>query len=436
MKVGFTRSVVFVLALLPAIAGAQQDAARPISLDEAVKLAQLNAPLTVQARNALRSTDASVKSAISQYIPSLSLTGSAARAGGTTFFQGTLVPFKGDPWSYAKGFSANLQLFDGGQRWYNYKAAEANVDAASATEVNSRFTIALNVKQQYYQILAARESEAAANRGFEQADQNLKFAATKVIAGTATRSDSLRAAITVANARLAILTAQNNLRTANAALTRLTASPVPLTAVPSDTSEMGRIDLDSASLSKLAEQGPTVRQASAALAAANASRKAAKTPYLPTVTSSYSFNENNSNDRFTFGGGPSSTSNNLRFALNYPIFNNYAREQTLTLANIATENAEANYRDLRLGQQQQLVQLLGTFRLAQERVTVQLVTIQSAEEDLRVQQQRYALGAATQLDILTSQSTLDNARAALIQARFDARTAKAQIEALVGRDLK
>ena len=148
MKVGFTRSVVFVLALLPAIAGAQQNAARPISLDEAVKLAQLNAPLTVQARNALRSTDASVKSAISQYIPSLSLTGSAARAGGTTFFQGTLVPFKGDPWSYAKGFSANLQLFDGGQRWYNYKAAEANVDAASATEVNSRFTIALNVKQQ------------------------------------------------------------------------------------------------------------------------------------------------------------------------------------------------------------------------------------------------------------------------------------------------
>jgi outer membrane protein len=130
MKVSFTRSVVFALFLIPAIAGAQQDAARPISLDEAVKLAQQNAPLTIQARNALRSTDASVKSAISQYIPSLSVTGSAAKAGGTTFFQGALVPFKGDPWSYAKGYTANLQLFDGGQRWYNYKAAEANVDAA------------------------------------------------------------------------------------------------------------------------------------------------------------------------------------------------------------------------------------------------------------------------------------------------------------------
>ena len=429
MKVSFTRSFVLALAFLPAIAGAQQDAARTITLDEAVRLAQQNAPSTIQARNALRSGDAAVKSAISQYIPNINLTGSAAKAGGTTFFQGALVPFKGDPWSYAKGYSANLQRF-------NYRAAEAGVDAASANEVNARYSIALNVKQQYYQILAARESEAAANRQYEQADQNLKFAVAKVVAGTATRSDSLRAAITVANARLAILTAQNNLRAANASLTRLIASSVQVTAVPSDTSELGRIDLDSASLAKLADQGPTVRQASAALVAANASRTAAKTPYLPTLTSSYSFNDNNSNDRFTWGGGPSSTSTNLRFTFAYPIFNNYAREQALTIANVAADNAEANYRDLKLGQQQQLVQLLGTFHLAEERVKVQLVTIQSAEEDLRVQQQRYALGAATQLDILTSQSTLDNARAALIQARFDARTAKAQIEALVGRDLK
>jgi outer membrane protein len=59
----------------------------------------------------------------------------------------------------------------------------------------------------------------------------------------------------------------------------------------------------------------------------------------------------------------------------------------------------------------------------------------AGEEDLRVQQERYNLGAGTLLDLITSQSTLITARQALIQARLDARTAKAQIEALVGRDL-
>ena len=52
-----------------------------------------------------------------------------------------------------------------------------------------------------------------------------------------------------------------------------------------------------------------------------------------------------------------------------------------------------------------------------------------------MQNQRYALGASTLLDVLTSQSTLNQSRFSLIQARYDARSARAQIEALVGRDL-
>jgi outer membrane protein len=377
-----------------------------------------------------------VRSAISQYIPSLSLTGSAGQSGGTTFFQGSLVPFKGDAWNYSKGYSANLQLFDGGQRWYNYKAATANVDAFGANEVAARYNVALNVKQQYYAVLAARESESAANRQLEQVAENLKVAQLKVIAGTATRSDSLRAAIQVANARLAILTAQNNVRVANAALTRLIGSTTQVTAVAADTADVGAVTIDSASLAKLADDGPTVRAAAAQFAAARSSHTAARTPYLPTLSASYRTNLNNSSDRFTWGGGPTSASNNLSFNFAYPLFNNYAREQALTLAQVNEINAEASYKDVRLGQQQQLTQLIGTVRTAQERVAIQLVTIASAEEDLRVQKQRYDLGASTLLDVLTSESTLDAARAALIQARFDARTAKAQVEALVGRDLK
>jgi outer membrane protein TolC len=52
-----------------------------------------------------------------------------------------------------------------------------------------------------------------------------------------------------------------------------------------------------------------------------------------------------------------------------------------------------------------------------------------------VQQQRYQLGAGTILDALTSQTTLNQARLSLIQARFNYRVAKAQLEALVGREL-
>ena len=92
-------------------------------------------------------------------------------------------------------------------------------------------------------------------------------------------------------------------------------------------------------------------------------------------------------------------------------------------------------RDARLAAQQSLVQQLGALRTAEERIRIQQASVLAAQEDLRVQQQRYALGASTLLDLLTSQSQLNQARAALIQARQDYRIARAQIEAIVGRDL-
>jgi len=65
----------------------------------------------------------------------------------------------------------------------------------------------------------------------------------------------------------------------------------------------------------------------------------------------------------------------------------------------------------------------------------QLATVAAAEEDLRVQEQRYSVGGSTILDVLASQSQLTQARQNLIRARYDQRVAKAELEALVGRDL-
>ena len=81
------------------------------------------------------------------------------------------------------------------------------------------------------------------------------------------------------------------------------------------------------------------------------------------------------------------------------------------------------------------MQQLAALRTAQQRIVIQQASVDAAREDLRVQQQRYALGASTLLDVLTSQTTLDAARSALIQARQDVRIARAQLEALIGRDL-
>jgi outer membrane protein len=413
-----------------------QDSLHPISLQEAVSLAQRNAPAAVQARGQLRTTASAVRSAYGAFLPSVSASMAQSKQSGQRFdpLRGPVTtPFS--PWQYSAGLGANLELFDGFRRFSDLNARKADEDAAEANEVAQRFTIALQVKTQYANILAARESEAAARAQLEQAQAQLAAAVARVQAGAATMSDSLRSLIQVGNARLALITAENGVRVASASLTRLVGTPFVVTANPADTVDLPITHIDSASLDRMALEGPAVQEASMQLRAATAAARSAKSTYLPTITLSYNYNGNRQDSSYQVNFGPYAYGQSFNVRLNYPLFNNFSREDQQVRARVAQDNAEAQFRDARLAAQQSLVQQLGALRTAEERIRIQQASVLAAQEDLRVQQQRYSLGASTLLDLLTSQSQLNQARAALIQARQDYRIARAQIEAIIGRDL-
>ena len=182
--------------------------AKPISLDEAVRLAQIYQPATVTARNALRTGESTVRSTLLGYLPQPSLGMSASQRGGTQIVQGVPLPLTGNPWSYSRSLSfGTVTLFDGLQRWNNYRSAQANLNVSEASLVTSSYGVALNVKTSYYSVLTAREQQAAAERQLEQAQQQLRVSTAKMQAGSATRTDSLSGAIAVAGMATAIVLA-------------------------------------------------------------------------------------------------------------------------------------------------------------------------------------------------------------------------------------
>ena len=430
------------LMFWPVISAAQANqtvmdtAATPITLAEAIRLAQQNAPATVQARGTIQTSSLSVKQVYSQFLPSINLSASTAHQRGDRFdTQGNLVPFTGNPTNYSTGLNASLQLFDGGRRFFDLKKSKADVNAAEANEVTERFQVALQVKQQYYNILAARESESAAQAQLEQANQQLRDASLRLRAGAATTSDSLRSVIQLGNAQLALLTAQNNLSVANATLTRLVASPRPLTATPSDTIDQRIVIPTLAELEPLVKNAPAVEQAQAELKSAEAASRSAKTSYLPTLNMNFSRGGSGLDPKFGLGDKRYAYNQSLNFSLSFPLFNNLNREVSVLRASVAEDNAEVSLRDARFAAHQTLVQALGQMRTAQAQVDIETSSVAAAVEDLRVQRARYQVGAATLLEVLTSQTQLDQARNALIRARYDYRVAKAQLEALIGRDL-
>jgi outer membrane protein len=212
-------------------------------------------------------------------------------------------------------------------------------------------------------------------------------------------------------------------------------TPFTVTASPEDTVSETLAELDSVALAGLVEDGPGVRQAQSTQVAARASARSAKGPYLPTISLGYGITGSRSDPSFMALGGQYAYSNSLRLSLSYPIFNQFSREENVVRTAVALQNADASLRDAKLLAQQNFVQYWGALRTAEQQIAIQSASVTAAEEDLRVQKQRYELGASTLLDVLTSEANLIQARSTLIQARYNYRVAKAQLEALVGRDL-
>ena len=430
---------VLVLATTTAVSPADTSV-RHLSLGAVVELAERNAPAVIHALGQVRSTSASVRAAYGAFLPSLSLNASTnrqlpAQPGRTQVVNGQVVILSSEPWSYNTGLNASVALFSGGARIFELQQAHALANVASVDVVQQRAIASLAAKQQFFNVLASAEAQAAARGQLDLARQQLAMSVVHLKAHTVTRSDSLRSEILVHNAELDLTSAGTARQQAEASLTRLVGAEYPVTAAGGDTLDPATLSVDDATLHDLALDGPSVHQAESQLEAAKAAVRLSWAGYLPAVTASYSRTGNGASSAFDVSGQSLAYSGALRLAVSVPVFDQFQRSTQTTAAKAALDDAQAELRDARLAALESLTSSLGAYRSATERVATQTATLEAAEEDLREHQEQYKVGTSTLLDVLNSQATLLQAQRDLIQARYDRRIAKAQLEALTGRSL-
>ncbi|MDX1492665.1 MAG: TolC family protein [Longimicrobiales bacterium] len=403
-----------------------------VTLTEAVQRALTRSPQLAQQRQGVDNALLSRKTSWAAFLPTVSANTSGSLRSSRTFDEvtGSFEPGSSD--SYSAGLSGSLTVFEGMRRFREYDAARADVRAAEARYADQRFQVTLQTKSVFFGALEQEELLEVARQRALQAEQNMQIVRNRTRLGEATISDSLRARLDVVNAEQAVLQAETALRAARFSLGRQIGVSEPVAPAAPGELEPGPLPLADAEIMQLAEEAsPTVVAATESTNAAAASVSAARAAYFPSLrfSSGYSW----ANQDPSFAGG--NTSWSMSLSMSYPIFNGFQRESSIDRAQFVQRVTRLQEDDARLAARERADAALQNLRTSERAIVIAEEATVVAAEDLRVVRARYEVGAATILDVLISQNALTQADTDLITTRYDYILARAELEAILGREL-
>jgi outer membrane protein TolC len=412
---------------------AQQAPVRTVTLQEAVEMTLRNSPVMVQRRGQVDISESAERTTIGDFLPSLSFSSGASLASTERFDSNTGVVVSGSSDSYNARLSSSLTLFDAGRRFAARSQAKSQTAQAEANLVEQQFAVTLNAKQAFFDVIRLGENIRVVEANLERAQQTLRAAKQRFAVGSATTSDTLRGQLEVNQARQAVLQVESQRRSAMYSLGALVGLDGPVAADSTTPTAATPLTMSDEELVQLAiTASPAVRTAELVVDANDAATRVAHAQWWPTLSASGGLTW--SNQTASFSGGRNSWNTGL--SLSYPLFNGFAREDANERAGVNLRVSQAQFDDARRQARANAQRAIDAVRLAEQQITLSQEAVAVAEEDLRVQQVRYELNASTILDQIASRAALVQSELNLISARYDYLIARAELEALIGREIQ
>ena len=416
------------------------DSTYAVKIDSTLDLATVVAralaasPSVTQSDAGLRVARSGVRTSTGAYLPSLSVSTAALRSNvlsATGTPSGGAIGGSGAD-AYSAGVSSSLSLFTGGRRGAEQARARSELSAATANDRSQAFLVTLLAKRSFYEALRGSELLGASAARVARAERGLRYAQDRARAGTATKSDELRARLELTTARQQQLAARDTLQSAAFALGRVVGSDGPIGARAPASLEPTPLALTDSDVTRLAvSSAPAVETAQAAQQASAATVRASRALYFPDIrlTSGYNW------ARQTTVVGAVRPGWQVALGTTLPLFNGFQREDAITRAEASAQVAQVTALDVQRQVRSDAARLLSGLHLAEQNIALADEAVSAAQEDLRVQTERYRAGISTSLEELTSQLALTQAELGRVAARYNYAVTRATLEALIGRSL-
>jgi len=330
--------------------------------------------------------------------------------------------------------SLRQTLYDGGRWWNRIKQSKKDEKAAELNLESEKLNLVSLVKQRYFQLLKEKRQLEVFQQSLALAEENLRNSESRYEIGVAAQIDVYRSRVNRNEARIAILNQENQIELAKASLNEVMGRDIDMPIdVMEDSEDIPELDLSFEEVLAIAMvENPGVKASDVNYESSRYGLKLAKATLLPSISSNISYGRNNPTFERLYTPMDKNYSWNFSLSVSYSIFDGFTTKSNILNAERNLEIAEENKRSTRLNLSNLVRLYYLNLKNNLELIALYRDNLIEAEENVRLAEERYKVGAGTLLETIDAQENLTRARNNLVRAQYDAKTAKAQLEALMG----
>ncbi|MDY7013229.1 MAG: TolC family protein, partial [Cyanobacteriota bacterium] len=398
------------------------DISQPITLQQALELAQLNNPTLEATRIQLDTAREALREALAAEYPTLSTQFDFTRTDSAQqeindISRNPLIPnINNDTVTTSANaqLELNYNLLTGGRRTAQIRAAEAQVRFNQLNFESQAEQTRFEVTRAYYSLQEADSRVAIEAAAVEDARQTLRDAQLLERAGLGTRFDVLRAEVDLANSQQNLTTAESQQRTSRRELATILAlgqDAIVTTADPIVQAGTWNLELEETIILAYKNRAELEQQL-IQRDISEQQREVALSALRPQVNLFANYNilgivddDRDLADGYTVGA-----------RLQWTLFEGGAARARAAQEEKNIELAETRFDEQRNQIRLEVEQAFNNLQANEENIQTANVALQLAQESLRLARLRFQAGVGTQTDVINAQTELTRARGNLLTA--------------------
>ncbi len=431
---------IFVIVLLMTAGISAQT--QKLTLKESLEIGMKNSKDLKISQSKLAGASAQVTAANSQLLPQIGLSASYMRLSNIPPFEVTL-PFSPKPIqispvildNYSVKLSLQQPLFTGFRLWSVKNAAESNYEATNSDYQKDMNEAAFKIENAFWNYYKAQQYYKLLDENLNQIKQHLDDTKNFMQNGLATKNDFLKLEVQHSSVKLQKIEADNQLDIARMFFNQTIGLPLDSqTTIDAGDLSANVVDLKIEDLLNEAKNNRNeLKSLDYRVNASAASLRAAQSAWFPSIFLVGDYYYSKPNQRFLPAVNEFKDTWDLGVTLSWNVWNwGYTSSQT----SIAEQNkiqAETALSQLKDAVEIEVQQNYLTYKRSFDKVNVAKLSVDQAEENYRITQEKYNSQVASSTDLIDAEAALLQAKTSYSNALVDYEIAKVRLDKSVGR---